>query len=421
MRSRTVVFRCLGWLLLALLLALPLGAALMLQTAASVPPPAAISPADVERARLFLRRNDPRQTPPGELRTVRVGQAELSLLMNYLSSRYPRAAARLQLRPDDVRAEASLALAGPFWLNASARLVPNGGLPHLQDLRLGRLPVPDFMASWARERLLERWTDTEEARLARQLVKHVGLDGGQLTLVYEWQPDGYRRLLDSLLPMPEQARLRVYADRLLQLAGAHGGAPMSLSAALPPLFALALERSAAGEDAAAENRALLLVLAAQASGRGLGALLPAARDWPRPALEFSLHGRPDFPMHWLISAALAAHAGGPLADAVGIYKEIADTRDGSGFSFNDIAADRAGSRLGQMAVSAPRGLQQRLAAGVAELELLPDVSDLPEFLSAAEFRQRYGAVGSPAYRAMQQDIEARLDANPLLSRAHLLP
>ncbi|HEX2011361.1 MAG TPA: hypothetical protein VJN44_10520, partial [Roseateles sp.] len=145
-----------------------------------------------------------------------------------------------------------------------------------------------------------------------------------------------------------------------------------------------------------------------------GALLPAARDWPRPALEFGLHGRPDFPMHWLISAALAAQAGGPLADAVGIYKEIADTRDGSGFSFNDIAADRAGSRLGQLAVREPRRLQQRLAAGVAEPELLPDVSDLPEFLSAAEFRRRYGDTGSAAYRAMMGEIEARLDAQALL-------
>ena len=50
-----------------------------------------------------------------------------------------------------------------------------------------------------------------------------------------------------------------------------------------------------------------------------------------------------------------------------------------------------------------------------EFALLPDVRDLPEFLSAAEFRQRYGEIGSPAYQAMQQSIESRLDATPLLS------
>jgi len=37
--------------------------------------------------------------------------------------------------------------------------------------------------------------------------------------------------------------------------------------------------------------------------------------------------------------------GTPLADAVGLWKELADARrGGSGFSFNDIAADRAGTR-----------------------------------------------------------------------------
>lgn len=407
--------RCLGWALALLALGAALVLALAVQTRALVPPPAAISPFDVEQARGFLRRNDPRQLPPGSLGTLRVSEQELGLLLNYLASREPRAAARVRLLPGMAEAEASWALGGPFWLNARAELVQNGGLPALRQLRIGRLPLPDALAAWLRERLLERLAAVQEFRQARQLLRQVALQPGQLQLVYEWRPESYRQLLDGLVPAPEQARLRLYSESLHRLAQGWRN-PVSLSQALPPLFALAAERSALpGADPAAENRALLLVLAAQASGRGLGALLPAARAWPQVAIEFSLHGRPDFPMHWLISAALAAHAGGPLADAIGIYKEIADSRDGSGFSFNDIAADRAGSRLGLLAVREPLRLQQRLAAGVNEFALLPDVRDLPEFLSAAEFRQRYGEIGSPAYQAMQQSIESRLDATPLLS------
>ena len=52
------------------------------------------------------------------------------------------------------------------------------------------------------------------------------------------------------------------------------------------------------------------------------------------------------------------------------------------------------------------------AAAVAPLA--PDVSDLPEALSAAEFSRRYGAVGAPAYQRLLADIEARLDRVPLL-------
>lgn len=407
----------LGWTLLVLVLALFVAVGLGVQTRPLVPPPAAISPADVEQAKHFLRRNDPRQLAPGSLGTLRVSEQELGLLLAYLSSRHPQAAARARLTAGAAELEASWALGGPFWLNVRARLEEDAGLPALRDLRLGALPVPDGLAAWLREQLLTRLAMNEELRLARQLLRHVSVRPGQLQLVYEWRHDSYRRLLDSLMPAAEQARLQAYHQALHRLSRQWRG-PVSLSQVLPPLFALAAERSATG-DATAENRALLLVLAAQASGRGLGTLLPAARSWPRPVVEFSLHGRPDFPMHWLISAALSAHAGGPLADAIGLYKEIADSRDGSGFSFNDIAADRAGSRLGLLAVQQPQRLQQRLAAGVAESALLPDVSDLPEYLSAAEFRQRYGEIGSPAYQAMQQSIETRLDASPLL--APLLP
>lgn len=409
-----LLLRCSLYILCALSLTALLAVALALQTAPAVPQPPVISAADVAKARNFLRRNDPRLGPPGALRSVQVSEAELALLLNYLSSRHPQLAARLSLQDGHALARASLALGGPFWLNASARLVQNGGLPRIEDLRLGRLPLPDWLTALLRERALARVAAFEEARLLRQMIKHVALEHGRVQLAYEWHADSYRRMLDSLLPAADQARLRVYSDRLVQLA-AQQPSPVSVVALLTPLFQLAAERTAAGQDAASENRAALLSLAAYASGQGLGRLVPAARGWPQPRpLEVQLYGRPDFPLHLLISAVLAAEGGGPLADAVGIYKEQADVRGGSGFSFNDIAADRAGSRLGLLAVQRPQALQQRLATGLSEAELLPDVSDLPEFLSAAEFRKQYGGPEAPAYRAMMARIEALLDDKPLL-------
>ena len=127
----------------------------------------------------------------------------------------------------------------------------------------------------------------------------------------------------------------------------------------------------------------------------------------------TLDGRDDFPKHFLISAAIAAEAGSPLADAIGLYKEVEDSRGGSGFSFNDIAADRAGTRFGELAVKAPRKLQAALAAGVRERDFMPNVSDLPEFMPEAEFKTRYGGIGAPAYQKMMADIEARIDATSL--------
>lgn len=184
---------------------------------------------------------------------------------------------------------------------------------------------------------------------------------------------------------------------------------------MPPLFTLASQRSAGGADALAENRAALLTLALQATGRRMSDLVPAIQAAPqRQPVVVTLAGRDDFAQHFLISAVVALEGGGPLADAIGVYKEVADLRDGSGFSFNDIAADRAGTRLGLLARRDPRTLQDRLARGAPERDFMPDVADLPEFLGRRDFLATYGGVDAPPYRRMLADIDRRLDALPLL-------
>jgi hypothetical protein len=186
---------------------------------------------------------------------------------------------------------------------------------------------------------------------------------------------------------------------------------------MPPLFQTVLERSA-GNDVSVENRAAILVLAFYVKGTGLAAIAPTAAQWPKPARRtVTLAGRDDFPKHFLISAAIAAEAGSPLADAVGLYKEVDDSRGGSGFSFNDIGADRAGTRFGEIASQSPeraRKLAQALASGVQEDDFMPDVADLPEFLPEAEFKRRYGGIGGPGYKNVMATIEARVASRPLL-------
>lgn len=123
-------------------------------------------------------------------------------------------------------------------------------------------------------------------------------------------------------------------------------------------------------------------------------------------------------MHFLVSAVLAAEGGGRLADAIGIYKEVIDSRDGSGFSFNDIAADRAGTRFGQIAVQDPGRLRaaalQDADAALKEADFMPPVDGLPEFMPQAEFQARYGGIGAAPYRRMMAEIEQRVMSRPLL-------
>ena len=226
-----------------------------------------------------------------------------------------------------------------------------------------------------------------------------------------------RAIQETLVPPADQLRLRAYSDRLVEiLRDATPGTMVSMASLLPPVFELARQRSATPEaDPARENRAALLALAFYANQRGLAAIVPAARHWPQPpALTVTLSGRIDTPLHWLISAAVAAESGTPLADAIGLYKEVSDSRGGSGFSFNDLAADRAGTRLGERAVRDPRGVQERIARGVMESDLLPDLTDLPESLGAETFARRYGDLEAPRFMSTMREIESRLDTLPLL-------
>lgn len=130
----------------------------------------------------------------------------------------------------------------------------------------------------------------------------------------------------------------------------------------------------------------------------------------------TLGGRSDFSQHFTVSAALASTAGSPLSDVIGVYKEIEDSHGGSGFSFNDIAADRAVTRFGELATASYSGaqkVQRQLAASLRESDIMPEVSDLPEYLQKTEFNRRYGGVGSPAYIKVTNEIERRITALPL--------
>jgi hypothetical protein len=376
-----------------------------------------ISVGDIERAKHMLKKHDPRNARSGTLRAIVISQQDADLALNYAASQLRRASTRIVLQPGAALVQASLEVPqSPFgpWLNVDAALRETGALPAFDHLRIGSLPVPGVLADLAIGRLAAHLNATAEGRLANDVVKSVRFAEGQVQVVYEWRDDIPDRLRATLVPAADQERLKLYSDRLVEVVERAGPArSVSLSQLLTPMFALAKQRSGAG-DAARENRAAIVTLAFYANGRGLSAIIPEARAWRRPApLRVTLNGRDDFTQHFMISAALAAEAGSPLADAIGLYKEVQDSRGGSGFSFGDLAADRAGTRFGALAVKAPPKLQAALAAGAKERDFMPAVSDLPEYMQEAEFKKRYGGIGAPGYNRMVADIDARVAAGAI--------
>ncbi len=130
-------------------------------------------------------------------------------------------------------------------------------------------------------------------------------------------------------------------------------------------------------------------------------------------------GRPDWPRHFCLSAALAVLEHPLVSDAGGLMKEQLDalTMD-SGFSFCDFAADRAGVRFANAATNAEddaTAMQHLLMKEFVLDHFFPPVADLPENLTTEQFRNQYGSVGSQAYRQKISEIETRLDSCVALS------
>ena len=129
-----------------------------------------------------------------------------------------------------------------------------------------------------------------------------------------------------------------------------------------------------------------------------------------------LYKRGDLAQHFIGSAALTASVSGQVSAAVGEEKELHDARVGSGFSFIDLAADKAGTRFGEMATASPetaRKIQEAMLVIKDYSDFMPDPRDLPEHMNEAEFKRRYGSTGSAAYQQVLQQIDERIAAMPI--------
>lgn len=402
--------RFLKWLaigLTLLLLAAAAGLLLALDERPLVERSEVISPNSIVQARHLFAAHDPRRQNSGDIRTVAIPAALIDEGVNYVAGRYMHGRGAFTLAENAGEIRLSVAVPGKRFLNFRSTLQSTNGKLEVSKASLGAMPVPGAAVDFVLTRAVAAYGFGKEWQLAAQAIQNVAVDpaSGSVAVTYIWQP--------SILEHARAAAMQ--EDDIRHLQAAHSsfaglvahrapGSKVTLAEVLKATF------SGAENDTAKRGRAALLVLASYLAGKDLPALVPAARNWPRIRwVNITLAGRHDLAQHFVISAGLAAWAGEPIADAIGMYKELEDARHGSGFSFVDLAADRAGTRFGEALMANPAQLFAAMKNELVDASLLPPVADLPESLHDAEFKRRFGNHQSAAFQAMQEDIERRLD------------
>lgn len=328
-------------------------------------------------------------------------------------------------------------LADCCFANSQIQIKPAHGPLQIDKIQIGSLRLPGKLALDALSLLADRlWGPGQGAALlAKVRSVSVAPDGLTVAIAKSEQfsmkslkqqgLDLYRQLFSSdqqRAMIDHYYQLGLQQTPLLLLAHSEPGQRPALSLVhyLQLLMREAARRSVGqgANIAVAENRAVLLALAQLFGGDNLQALVNEVRHWPegKPP-RVTLGRRPDLQQHFVYSAAMQVLASQQLSSAVGEAKELLDSlQGGSGFSFVDLLADRAGIRFARLATDSPASAlavqQFFVQAERSESDIFPSKSRLPEGLPQELFEQQYQSVDSDIYRQMVAEIDRRLAALP---------
>ena len=317
-----------------------------------------------------------------------------------------------------VNVQATIELPSAFplrYLNIDldAERTVQGGLPSIQRASVGAVE----MSGWLAERTIgwasDRWPVLKDERLERAAARALEWYPDRLELVCAWprSPVEHLRIRTPSGDGAGAGGTGAYAERIADWAAAEPGSAAPVLGLLRSLVREAAERTAAGADPVAENRTAILLAAAQGFGCTPVAVGRAVRH-VRPVL----HRRRDLGRHFVASAALAALLDREASESVGMEKEVSDSRELTGFSFSDIVANRAGARFGDLATASARSarrVQEWMEQAASDVDIMPEVRDLPDHLPEEELRRRFGEPGEGAYERVLREIEARIADVPL--------
>lgn len=379
-----------------------------------------------ERIELVRRIHEhaPHRLAPDETTKLTLSQADLNKLITWGLSLLPRDQfASIEIKPDLVTLSFSEVMPEiPFFDNvlnvrlAAEPLTKRGELGLApREVSIGHLRIPGWLLRWSGPIVVDKDWHNDATEPFFAALKSIEIKDERVSVTYGHLdlPDGFLSNAFVNLGLMEDVgpALNAQVEALVRLAEQEE--VLSFERCFQVAFQKARERTVAGGNAIEENRAAILALGYLLGhshiGRLSGSQIPTV---PSEAANkyghIRIHGRQDWTRHFTVSAALQVLSSAAASNAVGLLKEELDADGGSGFSFGDLMADHAGTRLATFATEsddAAREVQRFLSQAFAVDAIMPDASHLPEGLQHDAFIEQFGGVTDPRYQSLVREID----------------
>ena len=425
-----IVIRIFLWLIIIGIFASPVVAWYGLEDEPLVTKGPQVDVKDINSAKAFLAQYDPRNIPDGKITVINANQSQINTALAAALAAAPFLKARIVPSRFGLLGAVTAAPpipANPFGKYVNIRMLIESSTDGLQIGRLsvGEIEVPTAIVRPVFILVIDQLAGPGRGKAFLETIRSVQVNGPQVRIVYQ-PKDG---LLDDLksaakvtVAAGDPMITRVYWQKMHEIhKEVPTGGKVSMVQYLQPIFELAKKRSAGG-NAVEENKAAIFAMSMFFGDIRLERFIGEVRDGefiagPGKISHVLLQDRHDWVQHFTLSAGLTLAGGRGIADFIGEAKEVDDaTNKASGFSFTDLAADRAGVRFAEIATGSEDGaqrIQDYLSRPITEKQFLPEIRDLPEGLTAAQFESQYGERDSTEYLRMVAEIDRRIDTIPM--------
>lgn len=363
--------------------------------------------------------------------TLILSEDEINGIVALVTRGMSRVTGRINVTPLAILGAFTLNLPNnPFgeYINLTATILPSSQGLVIENITVGNISFTGKIALSLVEIILNKVIagDYFGTRLINA-IESIEVDNSNLVFTYH-SISGLRNAIDNTKGHIKEVRddlallgnaklVKIYYEQLCKFhAQIDGLGQASIGYYMDTVFSFAEKRSSISETPVEENRAALLALAIFLGSYRFDSVIGAldaetlATCQPQDD-QIVLANRKDLRLHFIFSVALNIISNSGMSFAIGEFKELLDSQQGgSGFSYVDLAADRAGIRFAEIALNESGAIHvQKMASELRKEEtFFPSVAELPEGIPQQLFDERGGIEGN-YYKQQLTIIDRRID------------